>query len=96
MKTIATICLLSPLFTLFAQEKFNNPYWVIERNIKQKDLTYVKIYSEQHELVQEIKIEGREIDISKRRDKRMLDHLVNKYANRELSIRKRNKSKSSV
>lgn len=48
-------------------------YWVLETNVRQPAFTLVRIYSLQHELLYEERIEGQRLSPSRRRHVRLLN-----------------------
>lgn len=54
-------------------------YWVVETNINQKNFTLVKFYDGDNTLLDEIKLNGVYLDISRRKHKRKLDDLLYQY-----------------
>lgn len=78
---------------VFAQHPGSKLYWVIETNIVKRDISYLKFYDERDQMVHEIKIENR-IDITRRRDKRMLVNLLKRYSNSITSTGKKSKIKN--
>jgi hypothetical protein len=65
-------------------------YWVVETN-RQAKTSMVRLYNDRHELVFEEKRDGRYIDVSKARQRRKLNALVNRY-NRDSGWISRRKS----
>lgn len=54
-------------------------YWVVETNINQKNFTLVKFYDGVNTLLDEIKLNGVYLDISRRKHKKKLDDLLYQY-----------------
>ena len=100
MKTIlilVTVWMALPIIAASAQEKdFNNAYWVMERNISNRDVSLIKFYDADHHLIHEVKIEGRVINLGRRGDKRKIDMILRRYTDRTISSGRRHKSRSSV
>jgi hypothetical protein len=74
----------------------DHAYWVMERNIQQPDRAIIKFYDGADRLLHEMRIEKRVINIHKRRDQRMLNHLLKKYMERTGPSGKKLRSRTSV
>ena len=59
-------------------------YWVVETNINQKNFTLVKFYDANDVLLDEVKLNGVYLDISRQKHRRKLNELLYKYNWREL------------
>jgi hypothetical protein len=69
-------------------------YWVVETNRHVKGTT-VRLYDEWNQMIREVRLEKKTVDIARRRDRRMLDNLLKEYAAQHVAGKK-HKSKSSI
>lgn len=71
------------IFFVFFFIRFSNAqkatYWVVETNIHQKNFTLVKFYDANDALLDEIKLNGVYIDITKQKHRRKLNDLLYRY-----------------
>jgi hypothetical protein len=99
MKTLILIAIIfwaASNESVFAQNAGGKLYWVIETNTVKRDVWYLKFYDERDRMVHEIKIENKIIDISRRRDKRMLDDMLRRYSNSITSTGKKSKTNNQI
>lgn len=75
---IASFTFLTALPGLGATYSYTRPegYWVIESNIVTKDFTWIRFYTEEGRLLYEEKIEGVSLDISRKKNVRMLNRTL--------------------
>jgi hypothetical protein len=71
-------------------------YWVVETNIHVKNFTVVKFYDAHDTLLDEIKLDGVYIDVSKERHKRKLNDLLYRYNLGNLSSSKTFKPRKAL
>lgn len=68
---------------LGAHAQTSEAYWVVEGNINKPDYTIVHFYDAQHQLIKEERIEGRFLDIRRKRNvallNRRLSHLTEQH-----------------
>ncbi|MFZ6009644.1 MAG: hypothetical protein ACOYXT_04790 [Bacteroidota bacterium] len=84
--------------TLAQQAKSIPQYWVVESNIHQPRNAIVKFYDANHQLVQEVKMKGIKVDITKRRYQKILNGMMRdvQLPNTMVRTTKKHKSKSSI
>ena len=70
-------------------------YWVVESNRNVPDRSVVRLYDQQNELVHEVAL-NTTFDITKRRHRKALVHVLKRYSSRETAAGKKIRSKSSV
>lgn len=78
--------LMGGLSSTGAQPTNKPVFWVVEGNVKQPDYTIVKLYDRQMRLVREERVEGRFLDIRKRRDKRLLNRRLEDWMRPEPQV----------
>lgn len=71
-KTVMVAAMMMVIFAAGAQDK---AYWVVEGNNTTNDKSIVRIYDEANQLLSETTLD-RNVDISKRRERKKLDQLV--------------------
>ena len=92
---IFTITLCGVVITSNAQdESLDSVFWVVETNIHQRNFAVVRLYNWQSELIQSITL-NRYIDISKRKDRKIVQGVVEEYTGKAWASKK-TKLKRSV
>jgi hypothetical protein len=87
-RLLCTVFLL--VFTLFssaaatAQYSVDEGYWLVESNVFTKDFTVVKFYSDTHSLIYEEKLTGICLDITRRKNVKMLNRTLKMVQHNQL------------
>ena len=71
-------------------------YWVVETNISQPDVSIVKFYNMENQLVREIKLEGFLIDTQKPAHQKMLNQMGKDIQNNSEVVTRKSKAKRSI
>jgi hypothetical protein len=97
MKTIilffAAMCSVSLNMVMAQARETQNLYWVVESNVNHPQTSVIRFYTE-NEMVHELTIRGKKVDIRKSRHQRMLNKLLKKYLDTTSTVKK-SKTKTS-
>ncbi|AHM62052.1 hypothetical protein D770_19005 [Flammeovirgaceae bacterium 311] len=67
-------------------------YWVVETNVKKNSYSIIRIYNKHDELVYQERIEGKSLDIKKRRHKKLLDQTLKIFTEQQILASRLGKS----
>lgn len=75
------------LFPEWAQAKQKQEgYWVVETNLRTRDYTLIRFYTDQHQLLYEERLAGYSLDISKAKNKRRLNKTLTQLTEKSLVV----------
>jgi hypothetical protein len=74
-----------------AAQTTGNNYWVVEGNVNTRDYTLIRFYDSANNLIHEETMQGKFLDISKRKNVKLLNKKLRDFEVRSLSVKKTNR-----
>lgn len=96
MKINVVIATLLTGCSLGTVAQTNEAYWVVEGNLNKPDYTIIHFYNAQHQHIREERIEGRFLDIRKKRNIALLNKKLSRLTEQDKETLARNNRKDSV
>lgn len=96
MKFFLTVATLWMGYGLSAAAQMNEAYWVVEGNLNKPDYTIVHFYNTQHQQIREERIEGKFLDIRKKRNVTLLNRKLSRLTESDKETLARNNRKDSL
>ncbi len=74
-----------------AAQTSSNNYWVVEGNVNTRDYTLIRFYDSANNLIHEETMQGKFLDINKRKNVKFLNKKLRDFDARNLSVKKANR-----